>query len=461
MIRNLIGQSKNLINYFIFGIFLILLLISMELILIGYPILGIVTSIVPITSFLLFYLINRSRIFAWMIVLIQAFGDISISNNDIFTIPKIGTGILFAVLFFSYGISIRRADRKTLIFASIWIVYNGLSLFWSQFPTSSLSRIISLSLLLITTLMVSNYVSRRQDLKGFFEGYVVFSVINSVITLFQAFRVINPIGISNSSFTPLRAEGFLLNPNTNSFQISLGLIIIFLNLLLPQKNRILIKNVLLNILLFLICFLAILSTQSRGGIISLLVGMFSIIIYFLIKLGGFKKIITVIGIMAGFIFGLYAILPAFFLDMLARFVLIPIDKMAGRVDLFKIAWKFFLANPIIGYGPNMFKFLSRPLYGKAAVVHNTYLELLIDGGVINLILFASIIVCALLTFRNIKSIKYYTIKIALVGMLSVIFSMMMTGSIITDKNIWILLGIISGLGVKNFHKNILRFSKNE
>src|SRR5690606_17718090 len=55
-----------------------------------------------------------------------------------------------------------------------------------------------------------------------------------------------------------------------------------------------------------------------------------------------------------------------------------------RLDFFKMAWDLFLDSPIFGYGMDTFRFFSSFVY-----THSTYSEILFNGGIVYVLLFAS------------------------------------------------------------------------
>jgi O-antigen ligase len=425
--------------------YLVLLLISLILILFDQISLAILIAILPLLVLVSFYSIRNYRVFGWLIILIQAFGDLSFSNNDVFTISKIGIGFLFLAVVLTDGFSINGISVYYLVASILLITYNFITLFWSEMPESSLTRIISLLFLVLTSYLISFYLSKGKNAIGFFEGYIIFSLLNSVITLLQSYRIINEFSSLYTSTQIIREGGVLINPNANSFQISLGLVLIFLNLFLKKGNRILIQSLFANMLLFVVCLLAILATQSRGGLVSLVIGLTSIIIYYLINSRKIGKVFLITICIIGATLVVYYIFPQYFIEIFGRFLATTTDKFSSRQDIFLLAWKLFLKKPYLGYGPGMFYYLSLPVFGKSLVVHNTFLELLIDGGIVNLIIFLFIILVYINLFLKLPNKVFFITKISLLSLSLTIFSMMMTGTYLTDKNLWILIGITSGI----------------
>lgn len=80
-----------------------------------------------------------------------------------------------------------------------------------------------------------------------------------------------------------------------------------------------------------------------------------------------------------------------------------ISSGSGRFDLWNSAFKYFFENPIFGHGIFTTKYIFEMILGKPAYTHNTFIELLLEGGIsllfIYLLLFFYLF---LLLFKNIK-----------------------------------------------------------
>ena len=75
-----------------------------------------------------------------------------------------------------------------------------------------------------------------------------------------------------------------------------------------------------------------------------------------------------------------------------------------RASLNELGMKLFSENPILGIGMDCSRIPAKNLTGREYYLHNNFIELLADGGVIGFILFYSIY--ALLFYRMIKLRKY-------------------------------------------------------
>ena len=137
-------------------------------------------------------------------------------------------------------------------------------------------------------------------------------------------------------------------------------------------------------------------TLSRGGVVSLFFGLFFFILRY-----GFKYIIAFLTI---------GILSYFSLDVFlgGDVLLNVIDKRmagletgAGRVDIWGNALSLFKENYLFGIGIFQFQTYNMLYFNDYHYAHNTYLEIMVEGGVI----------CSFLFFLFVSSLSYKCFKI--------------------------------------------------
>ncbi len=145
---------------------------------------------------------------------------------------------------------------------------------------------------------------------------------------------------------------------------------------------------LLHVTAFICSVVMLFGTYSRSSYISLvLFGFFYLLSY---RRGTLKfAILASFGLTIALRF-----LPLFWLRLLSIGSNLQVHGGSGRFNLWEMSIKEFIANPIFGNG--MGSFVHK--YGVA--VHNTFLQLLSDGGIFALICFLLLLVFPVLTFRR-------------------------------------------------------------
>jgi O-antigen ligase len=160
-----------------------------------------------------------------------------------------------------------------------------------------------------------------------------------------------------------------------------------------------------------ICSLALFRTESRGGLVAS--GVVLVVAVFLSGPVRFRALALISTIAAFGVFYFTLVAPP---QALARITEFHANQGSGRVDLWEVAVQVFRDHPIIGVGAGNFRVVE-PAYAitdinlrrldlvvdLTKVVHNTYLHLLTEIGLIGLALFVSMIVAAIaLGMRAIK-----------------------------------------------------------
>jgi O-antigen ligase len=152
-----------------------------------------------------------------------------------------------------------------------------------------------------------------------------------------------------------------------------------------------------------ICSLALFRTQSRGGIVAS--GVVLVVALLLSGPVRFRALALVSTIAAFGIFYFTLVAPP---QALARITEFRANEGSHRIDLWKVATQVFRDHPTIGVGAGNFRVVE-PAYSitdinlrsthavldKSEVVHNTYLHVLAETGLIGLALFVLVIVTAL------------------------------------------------------------------
>lgn len=208
-------------------------------------------------------------------------------------------------------------------------------------------------------------------------------------------------------------------------------------------------------LLFAVIVIAIglAATQSRGGLVAAIVAS-------LVALAIWRGRRRLIG---GVLVIAIAATAAFFATSPAAWERIYAGNTtgSGRVDIWQVAWRVANDHPIVGVGINQFPqvsphYVRQPgaldyvdlIVDKHIVVHNLYLELWAETGIVGVLLFLAIVVASIReAWRAIKRFDAQgdvemaalarTALLAVVGMLSASFFL----SNIANRQIWILLAL--------------------
>ncbi|MBL1141745.1 MAG: O-antigen ligase family protein [Proteobacteria bacterium] len=232
----------------------------------------------------------------------------------------------------------------------------------------------------------------------------------------------------------LRSNTIFATPNSFAAAINL---ILFPLIAFNLKN----KNNFPGYLAMLILFYALLTTQSRGGFLSFLVGYCSMYIILFKRREKIKQ--NNIKVLFGLTSMVLIFLTSHILDWQGNrkekeFNLFEISRLQDisehanvRLVLYDVAWQRIKEKPFLGHGYNNFQFYwlkdqKPPFYNSHTnFVHNDYLQLWFEIGVLGFLGITSIIVTFYYRiwryFKNIK-LRNMSIALALVGGLSAYFA---------------------------------------
>ena len=223
--------------------------------------------------------------------------------------------------------------------------------------------------------------------------------INHILTLFPEGN-----SLAYSFLNKNMYHGFTNHYSRNSFYIIVGILLVFSNIISKQKH----KGINISLLIFLFCteFLV----AKRGPTLFLLITL--LIVLFVKEINISKKIIKsskyiCIAIVL-FIFA-YVFIPG--VDNMIIRIMTPNnsdDISSGRFYLYGIAIKMFLNNPIFGQGWG--SFLNQVVGTTYQGVHNDYLQLLAELGIVGFLVFiiANIgtLYCSYKVLKKYRAVEY-------------------------------------------------------
>lgn len=178
------------------------------------------------------------------------------------------------------------------------------------------------------------------------------------------------------------------------------------------------KFKILDILSMIICFLGMLCANRKGELLAALITVYFIYRDHMKKSNKIEKAKTrrIVGVMI--IFTLLLVVYLAQKGYLLRFYLFfnkiarnlsndRVDISSGRIAIWKYAWSVFKQNPVLGIGWENF-FVKIPEYDVDTVkVHNNFLQLLCETGVIGFVLIAiPMIVLLIWSYHYMKRYSY-------------------------------------------------------
>lgn len=152
------------------------------------------------------------------------------------------------------------------------------------------------------------------------------------------------------------------------------------------------KYKILGSICFVIILFGVFLTGSRAAVLALIVSMLFMLIMwiYITDFGTLKKILIMLAIFTSLIIlsiNMYELLPEYTFN---RFFVNSIDDSSNqeRIQLWSFAFANFWYRPLFGYGPGVFSYYVSQRFTNHTVVvaHNTYIDFLIDSGIVGLFL---------------------------------------------------------------------------
>lgn len=220
----------------------------------------------------------------------------------------------------------------------------------------------------------------RKDGKRFHTCIRLLLISGSIVNIFALavyfFYII--AGVSIPSFGG-RFEGFLVDPNAYGGYLSV-IFLIQLSVLIARQKMFLPLLMRINSLLLLF---GIILTESRSAWIGLVLGLVALLWFYRARFGRtIKVLLPLIIIITGIFIVLYTQTGLQILSSVDRTNTIEI-----RWQLIETGLELWKHNPVFGIGIEAFSELS-PLYlDKSYIIHNTYVWLLVETGIVGLAVF--------------------------------------------------------------------------
>jgi O-antigen ligase len=336
-----------------------------------------------------------------------------------------------------------RRHKRMLTLAALFVVWMAVSLIWALDPGRGTSILLSATEVLIMLTLVATVPSRASHLRMMATGFVVGAVLSALIGI---------VGTSVGGATvdmEGRMQGAAGDPNFFASQMVAAMVLaVGLFATTPRLgSRLLLGAALVPLASGLI------ASGSRGGYVALIATGIAAIVVFRRQRA---QILLVVA-------GIAAVMGIWLTNNSAawhRITSASQDRGSGRQDLWTIGLRVYNDHPLLGVGLNNFevyapRYTRQPgtLTGVVHIetergVHNVYLSLLVETGIVGVALFLLLAVGGVMSGVRAgqrleaagdprAAMLARATTVALTGMLSAAFFL----SDAEDKRIWVLIGL--------------------
>ncbi len=353
-------------------------------------------------------------------------------------------------------------QRNLLLFFIFWLCYSIFSIFWTTDIVEGFKELLyyyvhfSLFFLLIFWCQKAN-----NPLKAIIYGWCTFFILTIPIALNE---IINDYHLSSSIFKSdltinLGNESIVQKKfaavtfgNYNSYSLMLVFILPFIFSLLLFTRKV--KYLILEFLLIGILVFLLLTNASRGAILCLLIVTMVFVYYYRKKTNKVKThfnfLILLVAIGIGFYYSSELIQQLSYRFASGATFFEDLD----RLKIYKKAWILFLNSNFLGTGiGSMVSSLQSISYGGILAIHNLFLEILMQFG---LVIFAMFMFFLIFIYKKTVKINSDIIKFIIYSTLFSIFPFSVIDSgYLLAPSFWVLMASLFIIVTnKKVNKNI-------
>jgi len=341
-----------------------------------------------------------------------------------------------------------RAHRKMITAGALGLVWLSMSAVWAREPSMAVGDIWQWYVAGLLFVVVATTVARPRHAYLIVGGFVAGAVLSVAIGIFSGGLSSTATALDTATARGGRLQGGGGDPNF----LAAGLVPAFVlaGALLSAARGAIVRWAI--VVTMALLGLGLAATQSRGGLVAAGVALVAALVFF-------KRRGTVLATVAVIVVGSaawFATSPSAF-HRVSDFN----GGGTGRTELWTVGWRIYQENPVLGIGLNNFRvesnrYVRRPgklefvnlISERPDVVHNTYLQLLVETGVIGLALFLGVIAACLraawLAARRFEALGddrlgnlSRSVLVACIGMVSASF-FLSNGA---DKRLWTILAL--------------------
>ncbi|MBZ0295747.1 MAG: O-antigen ligase family protein [Anaerolineae bacterium] len=323
------------------------------------------------------------------------FRIVSISIPDIFVLALLLLTVIRLVVSASYRDDLFDVVHKIITRAGgLWwgllVLWVMVGLAWANEGTMLRFHLIHVIALLVMALITAGLARERGD-TPLLVALIASGVVQSIIGLLQVLNN-GPLGwynlgeIDRFDYDPLdfyRAPGLAMHYNYLAGYLMIAL---FACMLLGYRRWSNGKRILPLVLAGAMISIGILSTLSRGALLSTAIGMLPLVVMVFLRLNRRARLLIVGGLVA-----LVVLAVAYVLFVLGGIENIQTRFLTGREFFFDYSWSVIQTSPVLGVGAGNLMLEAGKIYGlefeNLLPVHNVYLYIWAELGLPGLALF--------------------------------------------------------------------------
>ncbi len=279
-------------------------------------------------------------------------------------------------------------------FIFLFILWNATSILWTIDPDRTLTQILTYFQMGILSFIIWDLYTTPAAIKAGIQVYVLGLTVPIVSTIAD---FIASIGTDYALYGRYSASGS--NPNTTGILLATGLPLAWYLAVTVGKGKMGQVQRLVNYAYIPVIMFTIILTATRFAIImSLPTFIFGLGTFGKLKLGLRILMFTLLTIA---LFALGSLIPSASFQRLGTID----DELQGgdlndRSELWQLGIDIWLENPVIGIGSAGFDTAVAPIYGRKRAVHNSFIAIAAELGIVGVGLFGVLLLMAILQALN-------------------------------------------------------------
>jgi len=300
---------------------------------------------------------------------------------------------IFVGAFWLFTVLVTGKFRKIApihVFIFLFILWNALSVLWSIDPDETLTRLLTYVQMAVFSLIIWDLYSTPSAIRAGLQAYVL------GLTVVIASTINNFLASSQTDYVLYgRYSASGSNANTTGILLAMGLPLAwYLASTAGDKKVERVLRLVNYAYIPMITFTMILTGTRFAIIMSLPAFIFGLGTLTRLK-PGYRILIFILLAMA--LFSLGSKIPQASIQRLGT-----IDEeiqggdLNDRTELWRLGLDFWLEHPILGIGSAGFDPAVEPIYGRPRALHNSFIAIAAELGIVGIVLFAIILVIAIL-----------------------------------------------------------------
>jgi O-antigen ligase len=317
------------------------------------------------------------------------------------------------------------------VFASLYVLWAGVTTFWSIDPDASRTRLVTCLQLLILVWLIWEIAWSPERQRSLLQAYVLGVCVAALATIHSYLS--GAVLLSDGMFETGRFVALNQDPNELGVILALGLPMAwYLGLAQPQRTTWLWR------LYLPLGITAILLTASRGAFLTALVAL--VIIPWTLARLHFRTKIALYALAVGSLMLATAFVPEASLERIrSTRADIEAGYFGGRIYVWMAGLEVASQHPLAGVGAGGFGAAVAPTLHTDMASHQTFLEILVEQGIVGFFLFLATIAAIMTPLRHLPPLER-RLGIVLLAALAVGSMSVHLGH---EKQSWFVMGLLA------------------